>query len=104
MTRATWSEKYPETEHRVNVSTAILGVGIFIVGLILLAVGLIIGLKFPDFAQNRVIEEQCVTSKSHSLYKKWVSTLFIVPYCGALVMRVFEPRVGTLSVCRMSVV
>ncbi|XP_060079533.1 uncharacterized protein LOC132558931 [Ylistrum balloti] len=76
MTRATWNEKYPEPEPRppaLDFSTVILGAGIFIVALIILAVGLIIGLQFPDFAQNRVIEEQCVTSKEHELFDEWVS-------------------------------
>ncbi|OWF37757.1 uncharacterized protein LOC110467095 [Mizuhopecten yessoensis] len=76
MTRATWNEKYPEQEPRppaLDLSTAILGAGIFIVALIILAVGLIIGLQFPDFAQNRVIEEQCVTSTEHELFTEWVT-------------------------------
>ncbi|XP_069116396.1 uncharacterized protein [Argopecten irradians] len=76
MTRATWNEKYSEPEPRspaLDFSTVILGAGIFIVALIILAVGLIIGLQFPDFAQNRVIEEQCVTSTEHELFNEWVS-------------------------------
>ncbi|XP_033734708.1 uncharacterized protein LOC117323540 [Pecten maximus] len=76
MTRATWNEKYPEPEPRppaLDFSTVILGAGIFIVALIILAVGLIIGLQFPDFAQNRVVEEQCVTSTEHELFNEWVS-------------------------------
>ncbi|RUS81184.1 hypothetical protein EGW08_011049 [Elysia chlorotica] len=54
------------------VSTHILGVGIVFVGVLVLAVGLIMGLEFPRYVYQQNKDEQCVVHEGHRKYPQWV--------------------------------
>ncbi|GFR95713.1 hypothetical protein ElyMa_002700700 [Elysia marginata] len=56
-----------------TVSTHILGVGIVFVGVLVLAVGLIMGLEFPRYVYQQNKDEQCVVHEGHRKYSQWVS-------------------------------
>ena len=69
--------------NRRKMSTHLLGLGIGIVGVLILSVALILGLEFPKFARNRLVEDQCVASSDHKSYYKWVSfTWFLLTIRG----------------------
>lgn len=48
------------------------GIALLITGVILVAIGVIIGLLLPSKAQKTVEESTCVNSKDSSGYKRWV--------------------------------
>ncbi|GFO41385.1 hypothetical protein PoB_006789000, partial [Plakobranchus ocellatus] len=53
------------------VGTHILGVGIIFVGVLVLAVGLIMGLEFPRYVYQQTKDEQCVVHEGHQKYPQW---------------------------------
>ena len=48
------------------------GLGIFMVGVVLLSIGLIIGLEFPVYVTDKIVKDQCILDKDHAFYDKWV--------------------------------
>lgn len=56
-----------------TMSKRILGIGIIATGGLILAIALIIGLKFPSFVYQRNLEDVCILDKEHERYKTWVS-------------------------------
>lgn len=69
-----WSRK--DSDNKVPqqaMSTKILGLGLFLVGVLLLSVALIIGLEFPKYVRTKIIEDQCILNKDHSKFESWVS-------------------------------
>ncbi|XP_059163689.1 uncharacterized protein LOC131946779, partial [Physella acuta] len=54
-----------------TVSTHILGVGIVLVGVLILAVGLIMGLEFPKYVNDHNKENQCVVRPDQDSYDSW---------------------------------
>jgi len=57
---------------RRAMSRRILGVGIVLGGLIVLAIALIIGIGFPKFVYESNLKAVCVQDASHPRYKLWV--------------------------------
>lgn len=55
------------------MSTRILGIGIVLAGVLVLAVGLIMGLEFPNYVHEQNKEKQCVVYAGHDKYQSWVS-------------------------------
>ncbi|XP_071081026.1 uncharacterized protein [Haliotis cracherodii] len=67
-----WSRK--DSDNKVPqqaMSTKILGLGLFLVGVLLLSVALIIGLEFPKYVRTKIIEDQCILNKDHSKFESW---------------------------------
>jgi len=58
--------------HRQAMSKRILGVGIILGGLIVLAIALIIGIGFPKFVYDTNLKAVCIQDASHPRYKLWV--------------------------------
>lgn len=65
----------PDTLARSNhsMSTKILGLGIFLTGMLILSIALIMGLEFPKYVYNKLVEEQCIINENHPKYREWVS-------------------------------
>ncbi|XP_035829286.1 uncharacterized protein LOC101864114 [Aplysia californica] len=70
-----WSLKdRPELNLSVRgqtVSTHILGLGIVLVGVLVLAIGLIMGLEFPKYVKEKSKEAQCVVYHKHTDFLSW---------------------------------
>lgn len=54
------------------------GIALLVIGFILVALGVIIGLILPNKAQTTVEDNVCVDSKDSPGYDRWVSLLAIV--------------------------
>jgi len=57
---------------RQAMSKRILGVGIILGGLIVLAIALIIGIGFPKFVYETNLKTVCIQDASHPHYQLWV--------------------------------
>jgi len=57
---------------RQAMSKRILGVGIILGGLIVLAIALIIGIGFPKFVYDTNLKSVCIQDASHPRYELWV--------------------------------
>jgi len=57
---------------RQAMSKRILGVGIVLGGLIVLAIALIIGIGFPKFVYETNLKAVCIQDASHPRYNLWV--------------------------------
>ncbi|XP_067681607.1 uncharacterized protein [Haliotis asinina] len=69
---SSWSRKDSDTKvPQQAMSTKILGLGLFLVGVLLLSVALIIGLEFPKYVRTKIIEDQCILNKDHSKFESW---------------------------------
>ena len=55
-----------------TMSKRILGVGIIASGILVLSIALILGIKFPQFVQEKAMDDVCIVDKEHSLYNRWV--------------------------------
>lgn len=62
---------------RQAMSKRILGVGIILGGLIILAIALIIGIGFPKFVYETNLKAVCIQDASHPRYKLWVCSFFL---------------------------
>ncbi|XP_063427499.1 uncharacterized protein LOC134711002 [Mytilus trossulus] len=72
--RSFWIEAKESLEQNAKtmpMSSRILGIGIIFVAFIVLSIGLIVGLKFPGFVEDRIKEDQCVVSEEYSHYNQW---------------------------------
>ena len=56
-----------------KVSTKILGFGIFMIGVILLTIGLILGLQFPNYVSEKIRRDMCIFDRKHIFFDSWVS-------------------------------
>ncbi|KAH9494822.1 hypothetical protein Btru_017900 [Bulinus truncatus] len=63
-----------------TVSTHILGLGIVLVGVLLLAVGLIMGLEFPKYVHEQYKESQCVVSPDQETFSSWNKMSQLIPF------------------------
>ncbi len=54
-------------------SKKVAGIALLVTGVILVALGVIIGLLLPNKAQKTVEDNACVDSKDSPGYKRWVS-------------------------------
>ncbi|KAL3874003.1 hypothetical protein ACJMK2_037074 [Sinanodonta woodiana] len=63
-----------------RISAHILGIGIFMVGVMVLSVALILGLGFPRYVNERITDDQCILNKDHKFYYAWVSDADHVNY------------------------
>ena len=57
------------------MSKKILGVGIIITGLLVLAIALIMGLEFPKYIFRSTVDERCILGYDHPNYNTWVSNV-----------------------------
>jgi len=64
---------------RRAMSRRILGVGIVLGGLIVLAIGLIIGIGFPKFVYETNLKAVCIQDAAHPRYKLWVTMYLFYP-------------------------
>lgn len=90
--RSFWIEAKESLEQNAKtmpMSSRILGIGIIFVAFIVLSIGLIVGLKFPGFVEDRIKEDQCVVSEEYSHYNQWVRKLNI-NNC----LSIFTPRIN----------
>ncbi|CAC5386948.1 unnamed protein product [Mytilus coruscus] len=72
--RSFWIEAKESLEQNAKttpMSSRILGIGVIFVAFIVLSIGLIVGLKFPGFVEDRIKEDQCVVSEEYSHYNQW---------------------------------
>ncbi|XP_076096804.1 uncharacterized protein LOC143067427 isoform X2 [Mytilus galloprovincialis] len=73
--RSFWIEAKESLEQNAKtmpMSSRILGIGVIFVAFIVLSIGLIVGLKFPGFVEDRIKEDQCVVSEEYSHYNQWL--------------------------------
>lgn len=68
-------ESLEQNSKTATLSSRILGIGIIFVAFLVLSIGLIVGLKFPGFVEERIKEDQCIVSDESSNYKQWVMCL-----------------------------
>ena len=49
-----------------------------VIGIVLIAIGIIIGLLLPSIAFKEVEKTTCVNSKDSAGYERWVSKMYVV--------------------------
>ncbi|XP_014785503.1 uncharacterized protein LOC106880172 isoform X1 [Octopus bimaculoides] len=79
--RSYWGKKIEETGVRQHgTSSRILGIGIFITGLLFLAVALIMGFEFPKLIYTGITGRQCYFSDQSINYEQWKNDDFYTHY------------------------
>ena len=66
-------ESLEQSSKTTPMSSKILGIGVIFVAFLILSIGLIVGLKFPGFVEERIKEDCCVVSDRYDHYREWVS-------------------------------
>lgn len=73
-------ETLEQTSKTTPMSSRILGIGVVCVSFLVLSIGLIVGLKFPGFVEERIKEDLCVVSERYDHFHEWVSVHLVLSY------------------------